>query len=112
MAKLPQSITARVIPIPGYEGLYVRDLPATQFADMFSEEKVKDAEEQIVVEVFSKVICDASGDSFDEFQVEKAEDLQANVSVNIIYDIMQAVPALIVPKDLDLGNLEETGSDK
>ena len=112
MAKLPNSITARVIPIPGYEGLFIRDLPAAQFSEMFAEEKVAEDEEQIIVEVFSKIICDASGDSFDEFQVGKAEDLQATVSINVIYDIMQAIPTLIVPNGVDLGNLEKTGSDK
>ena len=116
MAKLAQVAAQRTFP-SSIDGIFIRDIPMkkaqTLFAGMDGEDEAKLHE--TVVKVFREVLCGADGTSFEEFQDPNLtfDQLSEIISVNLIWTLMnEDVPAVMIPKGVDVGEHAAAGTNK
>ena len=102
MAKLSKVKSKKPIPI-GVEGIFINNLPVKVLQDLFGDitERLKDDPNTVVVELFTKLICDDNGDAFED--IGSYEDIIAVLSVKDIQDIMAGIAGTMNPSAEDLG---------
>ena len=102
MAKLAKFKNNKPLPI-GVEGIFIHNMPAKKMQDIFGSinERIKTEPEVVVVELFTKLICDDKGDPFED--VGTYEDILEVLSVKDIQEIMSSIAETINPNAKDLG---------
>ena len=67
MARLSKVKNNSPIPI-GVEGIFIHNMPAKQMQDIFGgvNERLSDEPEAVIVELFTKLICDEGGHKFED----------------------------------------------
>ena len=66
-----------------------------------------------IVKVFRELLCDEKGETFDEFQDPNLtfDQLGEIISVSLIWTIMnEDIPAVLVPKGVDVGEPAAVGT--
>ena len=102
MAKLSKVKSKKPIPI-GVEGIYINNLPVKVLQELFGDitERLKYDPNTVVVELFTKLICDDNGDAFED--IGSYEDIIAVLSVKDIQEIMSGIAGTMNPSAEDLG---------
>ncbi len=96
MATLGTIVTRKPI-TTSYEGLFVRDLPMKEMTDKFGnlESDLQDSPEDTITRVFTELLCDENGESFEDAQTW--EDINAMFSMSNLTAIMQEVSNALNP---------------
>jgi len=102
MAKLAKFKNNKPLPI-GVEGIFIHNMPAKKMQDIFGSinERIKTEPDVVVVELFTKLICDDKGEPFED--VGTYEDILEVLSVKDIQEIMSSIAETINPNAKDLG---------
>lgn len=105
MAQLPGITQNRVLPLTTVDGMFVRDLPMKRMRELLDigEDQSEEAQVKVMVTIFRDLLCDASGDSYDEFQTDDAEEIFNYISINMCMEIMEEAVQLILPSKADAG---------
>ena len=105
MAKLPKITKNRVLPLKTVEGMYVRDLPMKKMRALLDigEDQSEEAQVKVMVTIFRELLCDSTGDSYDEFQTDDAEEIFDHVSINMCMSIMEEAVEMLLPSKADAG---------
>ena len=105
MAKLPKITQNRVLPLATVDGIFVRDLPMKQMQALLDigEDHSEEAQIKVMVTIFRDLLCDASGDRYDEFQTDDAEEIFSHISINMCMEIMEEAVSLMLPSKADAG---------
>jgi len=102
MAKLSNTKNNKPIPI-GTEGIYIHNMPAKQMQDIFgvSNERLAEDPEAVVVELFTKLVCDSDGEQFED--VGTYEAILEVLSLKDIQEITRGIAEAMNPNALDVG---------
>lgn len=102
MAKLGKVKSSKPLSI-GIDGVFIKNMPAKRMQDLFGniDERLKSEPEGVVVELFNELICDDSGDVFED--VATYEAILDVLSIKDIRDIMEAIAETMNPNAKDLG---------
>lgn len=102
MAKLAKVKNNKPIPI-GVEGIYINNMPAKQMQDIFGSvnERLAEDPETVVVELFTKLICDDKGEQFED--VGTYEAILEVLSLKDLQDIMRGIGETMNPNAKDVG---------
>ena len=103
----------RVIALP-FDGIFVRDLPIKAFEEMFkgAEARLEAEDHTFIEDIFQKLVCDGNGDTFEDLEGATFEQMSQIIPINLMYEIVQAIPAAITPAGADMGNSKRTGKRK
>jgi len=101
--KLSTITSKRAIKLDMDAPIYIKDLPAVQLKKLFEnfEEDMAERPEETILMLFNDVICDKDCKRFEGFKTY--EDLEEVMSVRMLMDIIQAIPAAIMPAQGDMG---------
>lgn len=102
MAKLAKVKNNKPIPI-GVDGIYIHNMPAKQMQDIFGglNERLTDEPEVVIVELFTKLICDDKGDTFED--VGSYDAILEVLSLKDIQEIMLGISEAMNPNAKDVG---------
>ena len=102
MAKLAKVKDNKPIPI-GVEGIYINNMPAKQMQDIFGSvnERLAEDPETVVVELFTKLVCDDQGEQFED--VGTYEAILEVLSLKDLQDIMRGIGETMNPNAKDVG---------
>ncbi len=102
MAKLSKVKNNKPIPI-GVEGIFIHNMPAKQMQDIFGgvNERLSDEPEAVIVELFTKLICDEGGHKFED--VDTYEEILSVLSLKDIQEIVAGISEAMNPNAKDLG---------
>lgn len=110
MAKFTDIVQNRILPlkIEGISGLYVRDLPAKRFSELFDGfdgENVDDSDSQKMIEnIFKEVVCGSDGTAFEEFIDGGFDVIISVVPIALLTEIIFEIKATLMPGTEALGN--------
>lgn len=96
MAKLGSIVSRKPIET-AFKGLFVRDLPMKEMTDQFGnlESDLQNSPEDTITRVFTELLCDENGESFEDAQTW--EDINAMFSMSNLTSIMQEVSNALNP---------------
>ena len=102
MAQLSKLKSKKPIPI-GVDGIFISNMPAKQMQDIFGglNERLAEEPEKVIVELFTKLICDDKGDMFED--VGSYDAILEVLSLKDIQDIMTGIAETMNPNAKDLG---------
>jgi hypothetical protein len=102
MAQLSKVKNNKPMPI-GVDGVFIHNLPAKQVLDIFGDMNERLAKEphKVVLELFTKLICDENGDAFED--VGSYEAILEVLSLKDIQEIMTGIAETMNPSGKDLG---------
>lgn len=98
MAKISNVITHKPIPLI-IEGIFIRDMPAAEIEAKFSNmaEELQKEPETVITRLFTDLICDETGESFEDCQT--FEGITETLSVATINAIVNAIPLAMMPTE-------------
>jgi hypothetical protein len=102
MAQLSKVKNNKPIPI-GVEGIFIHNMPAKQMQDIFGNmnERLKTEPETVILELFTKLICDDKGETFED--VATYDAILEVLSLKDIQEIMTGIAETMNPSNKDLG---------
>jgi hypothetical protein len=102
MAQLSKVKNNNPIPI-GVEGIFIHNMPAKQMQDIFGNmnERLKTEPETVILELFTKLICDDKGETFED--VATYDAILEVLSLKDIQEIMTGIAETMNPSNKDLG---------
>lgn len=102
MAQLSKLKSKKPVPI-GVDGIFIHNMPAKQMQDIFGglNERLADEPEAVIVELFTKLICDDKGDAFED--VGSYDAILEVLSLKDIQEIMVGITKAMNPNAKDLG---------
>jgi hypothetical protein len=102
MAQLSKLKNNKPIPI-GVEGIFIHNMPAKQMQDIFGNmnERLKTEPETVILELFTKLICDDKGETFED--VATYDAILEVLSLKDIQEIMTGIAETMNPSTKDLG---------
>lgn len=102
MAQLSKLKSKKPIPI-GVDGIFIHNMPAKQMQDIFGnmEERLTNEPENVIVELFNKLICDSDGDTFED--VATYEAILEVLSLKDIQEIIVGIGEAMNPNAKDVG---------
>jgi hypothetical protein len=102
MAQLSKVKNNKPIPI-GVEGIFIHNMPAKQMQDIFGNmnERLKTEPETVILELFTKLICDDKGETFED--VATYDSILDVLSLKDIQEIMTGIAETMNPSNKDLG---------
>jgi hypothetical protein len=102
MAQLSKVKNNKPIPI-GVDGIFIHNMPAKQMQDIFGNmnERLKTEPETVILELFTKLICDDKGETFED--VATYDAILEVLSLKDIQEIMTGIAETMNPSNKDLG---------
>jgi len=102
MAQLAKLKNNKPIPI-GVDGIFIHNMPAKKMQDIFGnmEERLSKEPENVIVELFNKLICDDKGETFED--VATYDAILEVLSLKDIQGIMSGIAETMNPNAKDLG---------
>jgi hypothetical protein len=102
MAQLSKLKNNKPIPI-GVDGIFIHNMPAKQMQDIFGNmnERLKTEPETVILELFTKLICDDKGETFED--VATYDAILEVLSLKDIQEIMTGIAETMNPSNKDLG---------
>ena len=102
MAQLSKVKNNKPIPI-GVDGIFIHNMPAKQMQDIFCNmnERLKTEPETVILELFTKLICDDKGETFED--VATYDSILEVLSLKDIQEIMTGIAETMNPSNKDLG---------
>ena len=102
MAQLSKVKNNKPIPI-GVDGIFIHNMPAKQMQDIFGNmnERLKTEPETVILELFTKLICDDKGETFED--VATYDSILEVLSLKDIQEIMTGIAETMNPSNKDLG---------
>lgn len=101
MAKLSKLKNRKPLYI-GIDGIFIQNMPAKQMQDLFGnmETRLGEEPEVVVVDLFSKLICDEEGNAFED--VSTYDEIISALSMKDIQEIMTAITTTVSPSGSDV----------
>jgi hypothetical protein len=102
MAQLSKLKNNKPIPI-GVDGIFIHNMPAKQMQEIFGNmnERLKTEPETVILELFTKLICDDKGETFED--VATYDAILEVLSLKDIQEIMTGIAETMNPSNKDLG---------
>ena len=87
----------------GVDGIFIHNMPAKKMQDIFGDmnERLKTEPETVILELFTKLICDDKGEPFED--VASYEAILEVLSLKDIQEIMTGIAETMNPSAKDLG---------
>tara|TARA_R110000787_G_scaffold2708_7_gene10490 strand:- start:1779 stop:2090 length:312 start_codon:yes stop_codon:yes gene_type:complete len=102
MAKLSTTVKSKPIAL-SVKGVFIRNLPAKVIDQKFGniQEQLEEDQEKLIVSIFTDLICDSKGQTFEDCDTFDA--ITGALSVTDIQAIIQAIPEAISPNPVSTG---------